>query len=99
MYGTVARAFLKPDVVADAAAGLLQAGVGTAPGQIAVYVYQMDQNPREIMIVALFESEAAYKQNAASPEQVARFAQVMALLEGEPEWHDGHVIYSNRPGV
>ncbi|MBZ0282740.1 MAG: hypothetical protein K8L97_18505 [Anaerolineae bacterium] len=68
-------------------------GMGRSPGQVAVYVYQMDSDSREFYLTAIFESREAYVANAQSPEQNDRFMKLMAVLESEPEWHDGEIIY------
>jgi hypothetical protein len=41
-----------------------------------------------------FESKEAYQKNAASPEQNARYEEYRALLDADPEWHDGEIIAS-----
>ncbi|HKB46147.1 MAG TPA: hypothetical protein VKC57_00515 [Ktedonobacterales bacterium] len=41
----------------------------------------------------LFESRAAYRANAESPEQDACYQQLLAVLAAPPEWHDGTVVY------
>jgi quinol monooxygenase YgiN len=53
----------------------------------------MDANPNELYLVAVFESKEAYESNANSPEQDARFREMMEMLAAEPEWHDGEIIY------
>jgi quinol monooxygenase YgiN len=63
-----------------------------APGQIMRYVYQMDADPGEIFLVAVFESKEAYWANANSPEQHQRFTELRALLLEDPQWHDGAII-------
>jgi hypothetical protein len=32
--------------------------------------------------------------NAESPEQDKRYREMLQWLEGEPEWHDGEIVYS-----
>jgi len=97
VYRTVAKMKLKP--------GSLQAikefaeeesGVGM-DGFVGQYVYQMDRDPDEIFVVVLFKDKTSYFANAESPEQNARFQQMMTYLAAEPEWNDGEVIYSE-PG-
>ncbi len=94
MYGTVARMKVKASEVDGFQEKMQEIGVGLAPGQRGVFVYQMDQNSRELFLAVIFESREAYIKNANSPEQHERFMKVFALLEGEPEWHDGEIIYS-----
>lgn len=94
MYGTVARIRIRetdPDRLAEV---MTELGAGKAPGQIAVYAYQTDKDSREFYLVAVFESKEAYFANASSPEQHQRFLQLMQILETEPEWHDGQIVYA-----
>jgi heme-degrading monooxygenase HmoA len=95
MYGTVAHLRVKPGMEAQFEQVAREIGVGRAPGQIAVYAYRMDRDSREYYLAAVFESREAYHANAASPEQHARFMQLMQVLEAEPEWNDGEIVYSN----
>lgn len=94
MYGTVARMRVKAGSVTDFQQIAQEIGVGRAPGQVAVYAYQLDRDPREFIMVAMFESKEAYVANAQSPEQHARFMRLMQVLDGEPEWNDGEVVYA-----
>jgi quinol monooxygenase YgiN len=90
MYGTIAKIHTNPDNV-PALRSLAQS-MGTAPGQLGRFVFQMDADPQELWLVAVFESKEAYWANAASPEQHQRFLQLRALIDGDPEWHDGEII-------
>jgi len=94
MYGTVARVRIKAG--AEQAVLALSASYrqNPIPGQVAQYVYRMDADPQEFYLAIIFESKEAYWANAQSPEQQARFEQLMTLLEAEPEWHDGEIIES-----
>lgn len=93
MYGTVARVRVKAGMEQQFEAVSREIGVGRAPGQVAVYVYQMDSDKQEFYLTAIFESREAYVANAQSPEQNERFMKLMSMLESEPEWHDGEIIY------
>ncbi len=88
MYGTVARIRVKP-------------GMGEEemriPGYVAQYVYRMDADPDELYLTVLFESREAYHANAASPDQAARYEQLIAMMVAPPEWHDGEVIFAHPP--
>jgi quinol monooxygenase YgiN len=90
MYGTIARVKIDPGKLEDLKA--LGRRIGVPPGQIARYVYQMDVNPGELFLVAVFESREAYWANARSPEQNQRFQEMRALMLSDPEWHDGEII-------
>ena len=52
---------------------------------------------RTVLIGALgclWESREAYTSNSSTPEQDARFGRLRALLESDPEWHDGEIVVS-----
>ena len=92
MYGTVARLRLKAG--AEEAILALSASYRSnpIPGMVAQYAYRMDADPQEYYLAVVFESKEAYWANARSPEQHARFERMLALLEAEPEWHDGEIV-------
>ncbi|HSN75919.1 MAG TPA: hypothetical protein VL334_12665 [Anaerolineae bacterium] len=90
MYGTIARIKIDPTKIEELKA--LGDSMGVPPGQVARYVYQMDADPGECFLVAVFESKEAYWANARSPEQNERFMQLRALLIADPEWHDGEIV-------
>lgn len=94
MYGTVAQMRVKAGMENQFDAISREIGVGTAPGQIAVYVYQMDRDNREFYLAVIFESREAYHANAASPQQHERFMKLMQVLESEPVWNDGEIVYT-----
>ena len=95
MYGTVAKMRVKAGAqeeflrVTEVIEGV------PVPGIVAVYVYQMDADTRDYYMMAMFDSKESYVANANSPEQHERFMQLMSVLENEPEWHDGTVVYAN----
>ena len=97
MYGTVARYRVKPGVeeqlrqLIEEQARVFEAG--QVPGFVATYGYRMDADPYDIYLAVVFESREAYWANAQSPEQDARYRQWLPLLEHEPEWHDGEIVY------
>ncbi|HNS00993.1 MAG TPA: hypothetical protein PKM78_01265 [Anaerolineae bacterium] len=90
MYGTIARIRIDPAKLEELKAFGENMKVG--PGQVAGYVYQMDADPGELFLVAVFESKEAYWANAQSPEQHERFMRFRALLLEDPEWHDGAIV-------
>lgn len=90
MYGTIAKVQTDAGKIDELKA--LAQRLGTAPGQLGRLVYQMDANPNELFLVALFESRQAYWDNAQSPEQHARYQEMSVLFTSEPEWHDGAVV-------
>ena len=92
MYGTIARIKIDPTKIEELKTVGDSIGVGRAPGEVAGYVFQMDADPGELFLVAVFESKEAYWANAQSPEQHERFLQLRALLLEDPEWHDGQIV-------
>jgi quinol monooxygenase YgiN len=94
MYGTVARMRLKPGAEDQFRGFASTFEAANVPGSVATYVYRMDSAPNEYYMAVLFKDKTAYQANATSPEQNTRFLQMMELLEQEPEWHDGEIIYA-----
>ncbi len=94
MYGTIARMLVKPGMEMQFEQIAQDIGVGRVPGEVGVYAYQMDRNSREFYLVVIFESREAYHANAAAPEQHERFMKMMQVLDAEPEWNDGEIVYS-----
>ena len=92
MYGTVAKLRVKPGGL-DKLRKWSPEEDERASGAVAVYAFQMDDDPNEVYTVAVFESKEAYVANAESPEQDARYRQMLQWLEGEPKWHDGEIVY------
>jgi antibiotic biosynthesis monooxygenase (ABM) superfamily enzyme len=93
LYGTVARLRVK----AGAEAQLEQLNAeysaeGIIPGLVGEYIFRSDTDSREYWMAVAFASKDAYRKNAESPEQHARYERFRALLEADPEWHDGEVV-------
>ena len=99
MYGTVARMRVKPGVAAqlEALSTRMAGEEAGSPGYVAQYVYRMDADPDELYLAVIFASREAYQANAAIPDQTARYEEMVALLAGPPEWHDGEVIFAHPP--
>ena len=57
-------------------------------------MYRADGDPREYWVAGVWESREAYTSNISTPEQNARFGRLRALLESDPEWHDGEIVVS-----
>ena len=53
--------------------------------------YLLDGGGDEVWGVAVFDDEKTYRENAASPEQDAAYRRMRALLQADPEWHDGAI--------
>lgn len=94
MYGTVARIRVKPGKeTAFLAMGSEEEDIHI-PGFVGQFVYRLDGGQNEYMLVVLFADKESYFENADSPEQEARYHQMVELLEGEPEWHDGEIVHA-----
>lgn len=94
MFGTVARLKAKPGATQD----LIDHGEkwgrerGAATGQVAQYLFKLDQYPDEFMLVAAFKDREAYQKNAQDPETDRRYQEMRKMLASDPEWYDGEVI-------
>jgi quinol monooxygenase YgiN len=64
------------------------------PGEVASYVYRLDADPSIFYLVTIFESKEAYVANAQRPETDARYQHMRAYFDGEPEWHDGEIVFA-----
>lgn len=95
MYGTVCRFYAKPGMESQLLALSQEFDNLAIPGSIGEYVYRMDNDPNEYYLVVIFESEEAYRRNAASPEQDARYRKIRELMATDPEWHDGTIVYAS----
>jgi len=91
MYGTVAHTRVKPEN-RDALQEVLrrQEHEVVAPGFVAAYVLFEDEGDAA-WLFAVFEDKAAYAKNADDPAQHERYTQYRALMEDEPQWHDGAI--------
>lgn len=97
MYGTIAQMKLKQGRMGEIQALSERWSREHSPkarGFVGTYVFQMDNDPDECWLVALFEDRESYTANANSPEQDAWYQQVRSHLEEDPVWHDGEVIHS-----
>jgi hypothetical protein len=96
MYGTVAHYLVKRGMEGRLRHILEEQGrafeTGQVPGFVATYGYRMDADSNEYYLAVVFVSKEAYLANAQSPEQDARYRQLLPLLEREPEWHDGEIV-------
>lgn len=95
MYGTVAKFKTNPGAF-DALMKIAddQSAIGIQ-GYVGQYVYQMDDDPNVFYLAVLFKDKQSYLANAESPEQNERFQEMAQYFAGEPEWHDGEVVYSH----
>lgn len=95
MYGTVARMRVKPGAAAAVKAlhaQWLRERKPDATGFIADYALESERVAGEWIVLAIFDTEEHYRQNAADPEQHRQYERLRAQLEADPEWSDGEVF-------
>lgn len=90
MYGTVARIRVKPEN-RDALRSVMDAQTRQGiPGMLTSYA--LWENEGDVAwLFAVFEDRDSYDRNADDPAQHERYLEYRALLEDEPEWHDGEI--------
>ena len=97
MYGTIGQARIKDGKLAEVVemekTWLRERGPHV-PGAIATYMFQSDNDPSMISVVALFRDRETYRANANDPDQDAWYQQLRAALTGDIVWHDGEVVVS-----
>lgn len=93
MYGTVAKLRLKPGMEAKLIE-FSQHENDAIDGIVFEHLYRLDNDAQDVMLVVGFTSKEAYQANAESPEQHARYKEYRAMLETDPEWHDGEIFFS-----
>ena len=94
MYGTVARIRVKAGHEDD----LMKVNElwntqrkAQVRGVVAGYLYKLDKDPRDYIMVAVFQDKASYRANAEDPEQDKWFQDMRQHLESDPEWNDGEI--------
>lgn len=93
MYGTVARIRLMRGKEAELSGLLREYDQSKVPGAVSEYLYRTDDDPNEYYLVVVFAGKEQYMANADSPDQDARYQKLRALLETDPEWHDGEIVH------
>jgi hypothetical protein len=63
-----------------------------AGGAVAGYLFRPKSSPRELIGVAVFDSEASYRKNADDPAQDTWYRELRQMLESDPEWSDGDIL-------
>jgi heme-degrading monooxygenase HmoA len=98
MYGTIARFHVKPGANDEFVKAMDSFGGAMIPGWVADYYYQMDKDPDEYFLVAIFKDKESYLENADSAEQHERYLVFRSFLTDHPEWHDGFIVSGTGPG-
>jgi quinol monooxygenase YgiN len=91
MYGTVARTRVKPENRDSLREVLAKQQTDGAPAGF-VNAYTLFENDSDTAwLFAIFEDRASYDKNADDPAQNERYVAYRALMEQDPEWHDGEI--------
>jgi quinol monooxygenase YgiN len=90
MYGTCARMVVKPEN-REAIRAIFKEDEGREiKGYVATYV--LSENDSDNMwLLAIFDDRATYDANADDPRMHETYVKYRALLEEDPEWHDGEI--------
>ncbi len=98
MFGTIARMHVKPGKLEELRAVNKEFIQGRTPaGFVSTIVYQGKDDPNEVWLAVVFESEKAYYDNASDPSTNTYYEKYNALLDAAPEWHDGQVLEMQEP--
>jgi quinol monooxygenase YgiN len=62
-------------------------------GFVTEYIYRSASKPGEYVGAAVFESKEAMERNGRDPEEDRWYRQFRSLLEADPEWEDGEIIF------
>jgi quinol monooxygenase YgiN len=90
MYGTCARMVVKQGN-RDAFRAIMEEDAGREiKGYVGSYVLQ-ENDSDNVWLLAIFEDRATYDANADDPRMNETYVKYRALLEEEPEWHDGEI--------
>ncbi len=88
MYGTVARSRVKPENREALAKVFSAQSAEPIPGYVTAYTL-FENDSDVVWLFAVFEDRASYDANADDPKQNEMYLEYRALMEEEPEWHDG----------
>ena len=86
MYGTVAKTRVKPENRDKLREVLEKQSAARVTGFM---LYENDSDGA--WLFAIFEDHETYDRNADDPAQNERYIEYRALMEDEPEWHDGEI--------
>ena len=61
-------------------------------GAMQWYIFRLDRDPQDMILVAVFESKESYEANASDPEQDRWYQELRSHLEADPHWNDGEIF-------
>jgi quinol monooxygenase YgiN len=94
MYGTVARLRIRKDSESKLRTVMNAMESRPVDGFVASYVYRQDGDPQDLILAVVFRDRESYVRNAEDPAQDAQFRELRQLLERDPEWNDGEILWS-----
>lgn len=94
MYGTIAKLTVKKGQVEALKNAMEKIDRDRSNGRVSSYAFQLDSNPDEVYLVAIFKDEDTYRANAEREDTHQNFLTMMKYLQKEPEWNDGKVVYA-----
>ncbi len=92
MYGSIASMKVRPGRLEELSEMMDMDGGHSPGGAVSLSVFQMDADPNEIWVVAISESQEAYRAYSESAESHELYLKMRQLLQADPEWRDGKVI-------
>ena len=90
MYGTVARTRVKAENREALREVYERQRYETVEGFVAAYTL-FENDGDTVWLFAVFSDRETYERNADDPAQNERYLEYRALLEEDPEWHDGEI--------
>lgn len=94
MYGTVARVKVTEGRLEQLVALMDEWNRDHKPdGAEAGYLYSLDKDPNEVIMVVVFRDKATYLANADAPETDTWYRRFRELLAADPEWNDGEIVH------
>ena len=89
MYGTIARFKVSRENLEKMRAEMEQQVSRQVAGYRSSHVLVPDEAEDEAWLVVFFDDKASYMKNADDPAQHQDYVKMRALLDADPEWHDG----------
>jgi heme-degrading monooxygenase HmoA len=93
MYGSVSRWRVKEGQQEELEQLVNELMSDLPPGSRGIWVYRSDVDPQEYWVAGNWESKEAYQANSNAPGQDARYRRLRALMDADPEWHDGEIVF------
>jgi heme-degrading monooxygenase HmoA len=91
MYGSVSRWRVKEGQQQEFEKLFGEVASQLPEGGRTLLILHADADSQEYWTAGCFDSKEAYTANSNRPEQDDRFRRLRALLESDPEWHDGEI--------